>query len=232
MPRRAVAAGGAQAATPKLDRMRSHLRDATPLSKFKPGVKIVARDKMAALVDLPEQYTYVLSEPAGKNFDPEFKPRYTPAQMLKMGVFEGRYLNDCLNEFPREWFADALDKDTLRPDAADPDVNEFRVKSRKSIFYWRDKGWIPHKDTPSGCDRDARGWFQWYCRYWLGRRIPEVDAVQIKRWKSFGARHKGQIEASYRKMAPSAVPKTPGEKRQHRVRQRQGLLQWSHDCYV
>lgn len=216
-------------------RLRRRARSARPLSYYRPGRKIVARDRMARLVGLPEQYTYTLTEPPGRNFAPGFRPRYTPAQMLAMGVFEGRYLNDCTGEFPREWFEGALRRDKLRPGGADPSVNEFGVKSRKSLQYWRAQGWIPHADAPTrgpGRDRDARGWFQWYCRYWLGRRVPELDAVQIRRWKSYGARHRGQIEASYRALPRGAAPATRADKRQHRARQRQGLLQWSHDCYA
>jgi len=173
---------------------------------------------------MPTQYQYTLVARPGKDFDPNFTPAFTPGEMLRLGVFSGKYINDCTNEFPREWFAAARGR--LRPGAADPKVNLFGVKSRKSIQFWRAKGWIP---VTAG-DRDPRGWFQWYCRYWLGRRMPAVDDVQIKRWKAY-VRHAGQIRASYLKPG-AAVPITRHDKLTHRAKQRQGLLQWAHDPWV
>lgn len=214
----------------KLAALAEKIPSARPLSWYVPGRKLVVSDRMADAAGMPRRYTYRLEAPPGRDFDPEFRPRYTPGQMLKLGVFSGRYVNDCTGEFPREWFEGALAAGKLRPDGADPAVNLFRVASRKSSNYWIEKGWIPLAAAASA-DRDPRGWFQWYCRYWLGRRVPDLDAAQIKRWKSF-RRHAGQIAASYKKMRPADVPKTPAEKRGHRAKQRQGLLQWSHDPWV
>ena len=194
------------------------LPHAKPLSWFKPGRHITIADKMQS------RYSYTLSEPIGKNFDPGFKPKLTPAQMLRRGIFEGKYLNDCVLEFPQEWYIDALPR--LRPGVPDPQANEFRIKSRKSLSYWRGKGWIP---LVRG-DKDIRGWFQWYCRYYIGRRDPKVDEVQIARWKSF-SRHVGQIKAAYKRLG-RRKPKTRVEKRKHRPRQRQALLQWAYNPYI
>lgn len=209
-----------------LDSLRKRAAKARPLAKYKPGLTITAHDKMGPAAGMPKQYTYTLTEPAGRNFAKDFKPAFSPEQMLRVGVFSGKYLNDCTDEFPREWYEKALARDKLRPGTADPKVNMFRVKSRKSVQYWREKGWIPVTDG----DRDPRGWFQWYCRYWLGRRMPEVDAVQIKRWKAF-KRHAAQITADYKRLKAKGqkVPRTLEEKMSHRARQRQGLLQWSYD---
>ena len=198
------------------DDLEALLPHARPLSWFRPGRWIAVADKMQS------RYSYRLTEPAGENFGSGFRPELTPAQVLRRGAFEGKYLNDCVLELPREWFADALAR--LRPGGPDPRVNEFRIKSRKSLGYWRQKGWIPL--TPQ--DRDVRGWFQWYCRYFIGRRVPGVDDAQIARWKSF-VRHAGQIRASYRR---GGRPKTRAEKRAHRPRQRQALLQWAYNPYV
>lgn len=188
---------------------------------FKPGRKIQIRDKM-------QTYTYVLTYKAGTNIKnggldtngniiryESFEPFYTPQQMLVMGVFEGKYMNDCEDEFPREWYNAAKKRNKLRPNKADPSVNYFKIKSRLSLQEWRKRGWIPCHEK----DRDVRGWFQWYCRYWIGRRIPEVDTIQIKRWKSF-KRHSAQV----RKNARGQLDKRP--------RQRQALLQWAWDCKV
>ncbi|MCH9765709.1 MAG: hypothetical protein K0U34_06935 [Alphaproteobacteria bacterium] len=152
-------------------------------------------------------YRYACIAPAGKGFFEGFCPYYTPSQMLKMGVFEGKYLNDCRGEFPTEWF-----KEAKISDVADPALNYFGVKSRQPLSVWQQKGWI--------YGPDPRGWFQWYCRYFLGRRLPELDAVQIKRWRGF-ARHAGQIRANCE----------PGDIFCRR-RQRQALLQWSHDPLI
>ncbi len=152
-------------------------------------------------------YRYRLDAPAGADFAPDFNPFYTPKQMLEMGVFEGKYMNDCTGEFPADWFEHAK-----LADAADPAVNHFGVKSRQPLSVWRQKGWI--------VGPDPRGWFQWYCRYWLGRRLPDVDAIQIRRWKAF-ARHAGQIRAN---CEPGDIFCRP--------RQRQALLQWSYDPLI
>jgi hypothetical protein len=152
-------------------------------------------------------YSYTLVEPEGGNFAPDFTPFCSPARMLELGVFEGKYLNDCTDEFPATWFTNARIGDT-------PDIthNHFAIKSRQPLSVWRQKGWI--------IEPDPRGWFQWYCRYYLGRRIDGVNAAQIKRWRGF-ARHAGQIRANC----------DPGDIFCRR-RQRQGLLQWAHDPFI
>ena len=130
-------------------------------------------------------YSYKLSAKEGEDFDSSFKPELTPLQMLQMGVFEGKYLTDCQKEFPSHWF----EKAKLSPEKPNPKINYFGLKSRQSLFVWRQKGWI--------LEPDPRGWFQWYCRYYLGRRLPEIDNIQIKRWRSF-RRHKAQTHAKLR----------------------------------
>jgi hypothetical protein len=156
---------------------------------------------------MQSDYTYELIEPIGEDFDAGFQPFHTPQEMLEMGVFEGKYCNDCADEFPKEWFDQAKLSNT--PDAS---LNYFGIKSRQPLSVWREKGWI--------YGPDPRGWFQWYCRYYLGRRLPKVDAIQIKRWRAF-ARHAGQIRANC----------DPGDIFCRR-RQRQALLQWSYDPLI
>ena len=150
-------------------------------------------------------YEYQLSEPEGKHFAPEFKPELSPAEMLKMGVFGGKYLTDCRDEFPAEWFQAAK----LSPERRDNHLNFFGVAASKPLSYWREKGWI-HADDP-------RGWFQWYARYYSGRRMPEEDARQIKRWKAI-QRHVAQLKKACE----------PGDVK-CRPRQRQALLHWAYD---
>lgn len=194
-----------------VDKMRSILLSdrSKPLSKFKKNYVITSNNTME------KGYKYILTENPGKRFDPEFKPAYTPKKMLEMGVFEGRYCNDQINEFPREWYLTALKKNKLSPGRADPSVNYFKIKSRLSLKEWRKRKWVPCHPL----DRDVRGWFEWYMRYWLGRRIPEVDHIQISRWKKFN-RHYAQVL----KNAKGDIKKRP--------RQRQALLQWSYKCTI
>lgn len=156
---------------------------------------------------MQEGYHYEIVSPAGADFAPGFAPHYSPQEMLEMGVFEGKYCTDCTGEFPDEWFLKA--KISGQPSE---DLNYFGVKSRKPLSYWQQKGWI--------YGPDPRGWFQWYCRYYLGRRMPGVDEKQIKRWRSF-SRHAGQIRAN---CDPGDIFCRP--------RQRQALLQWSHDPFI
>ena len=165
------------------------------------GVTIEVNDKMQS------GYRYELVAPAGDCFSKEFSPFYSPQQMLEMGVFEGKYCNDCVNEFPPGWYRNAKTSPT-----PDPALNYFGIKSRQPLRVWRQKGWI--------YEPDPRGWFQWYCRYYLGRRLPVVDGIQIKRWKAF-ARHSGQIRANCE----------PGDIFCRR-RQRQALLQWSYNPLI
>lgn len=155
--------------------------------------------------DLMQQgYRYTLTAPAGRGFDPEFRPELSPQQMLELGVFGGKYLTDCVDEFPASWFRKAK----LSPERRDPGLNCFGVQASKPLAYWREKGWI-HPDDP-------RGWFQWYCRYWLGRRHAD-DARQIRRWKAMH-RHIAQLCKACRR----------GDL-QCRRRQRQALLHWAYD---
>jgi hypothetical protein len=124
-------------------------------------------------------YRYTLSEPEGRNFDPTFRPQLTPPEMLTLGVFGGRYMTDCTAEFPQGWFAKAK----LDHARHNPKLNFFGVNASQPLAVWRAKGWI-HPDDP-------RGWFQWYCRYHLGRRHPD-DARQIQRWRAL-TRHITQL---------------------------------------
>lgn len=156
---------------------------------------------------MQQNYHYKLTEPVGKNFDPEFKPELTPKQMLQLGVFGGKYLNDCQTEFPLDWFSTAK----LSLECSNPSVNFFGVDASVPLRVWVDKGWI-HPDDP-------RGWFQWYCRYYMGRRHPD-DARQIKRWKAM-KRHIAQIVKNCKPQDMCCRPK-----------QRQALLHWAYDSRV
>jgi hypothetical protein len=191
-----------------------------PLEEFKKGTKVTVWNKME------KNYSYVLQEEPGQNM--AFNPYANPGEILAGGAFEGKYLNDCITEFPAEWFWNAIQADKLRPQGADVSVNLLGVDSRQPSQFWIDSGWVPggnHKGqhpelSDPKINPDERGWFQWYCRYWLGRRIPALDAVQIGRWRSF-VRHAGAVRARCAKGDLSCSPK-----------ERQALLQWAHDPFL
>ena len=163
--------------------------------------KIIVNDKMQ------QGYSYILSNPVGKGFHSDFRPDLTPQEMLVLGIFGGKYMTDCRQEFPDEWYKDAK----LCPDRHDPSLNFFGVNASQPLGVWKKKGWI-HPDDP-------RGWFQWYCRYYLGRRH-EDDLRQIKRWKAI-ARHIIQLKKNCRTGDWSCRP-----------RQRQAILHWAYDSRV
>jgi len=160
--------------------------------------RIVVRDLMQS------GYAYDLTEPPGKNFHPDFRPQLTPKEMLALGVFGGKYMTDCAAEFPPDWFARAK----LCHESHDPRLNFFGVNASQPLSEWRRKGWI-HAEDP-------RGWFQWYCRYFMGRRGSD-DERQIRRWRAI-ARHIAQLKKHCRRGDFYC-----------RRRQRQALLHWAYD---
>ncbi|WDR03897.1 hypothetical protein PSQ19_07660 [Devosia algicola] len=160
---------------------------------------VIANDKMQT------DYRYTLVAPVGHDFDVDFQPELTPKQMLELGVFCGKYITDCRNEFPKSWFTNAL----LSPAGRDCSLNYYGVDASQPLATWRNRGWI-HPDDP-------RGWFQWYCRYFIGRRLPDEDARQIKRWKAM-RRHISQVRKNCEPGNPMCRP-----------RQRQALLHWAYD---
>jgi len=156
---------------------------------------------------MQRNYEYVIAATTGGDFMKGFEPHFSPSEMLALGIFEGRYLNSCNTEYPESWL-----ENVKLVDEPDPAPNYFGVKSRQPLNVWRQKGWI--------MDLDPRGWFEWYCRYYLGRRHPQMDAIQVKRWRAF-RRHQGQIRAN---CEPGDIWCRP--------RQRQALLQWAYDPFI
>jgi len=164
------------------------------------------RSKTIIVNDLMQSnYRYQLTEPVGRNFASDFKPELSPAEMLALGVFGGKYLNDCRREFPASWYKKAK----LNSRKHDPQLNFFGVNASQSLAVWRQKGWI----NPI----DPRGWFQWYCRYFLGRRLESEDRRQIKRWRAI-RRHVLAIKKNCRRGDLNC-----------RRRQRQAVLHWAYD---
>lgn len=168
--------------------------------KKRTGKRVVINDLMQ------KNYAYFISESAGKNFHLEFKPQLTPKQMLELGVFGGKYMTDCKKEFPTSWF----NKAKLCHEFHDPKLNYFKVNASQPLSVWRAKGWINERHDP-------RGWFQWYCRYYMGRRLDDEDERQIKRWKAI-VRHVGAIKKNCKKKDMKC-----------RIKERQALLHWAYD---
>ena len=164
--------------------------------------EVIVNDKMQ------QDYRYFLTEPIGENFYSEFRPQLTPFEMLSLGVFGGKYMTDCQNEFPSSWFKDAKLSERFK----DPRLNFFEINASLPLSVWVDKNWIYHEDP--------RGWFQWYCRYFMGRRILSEDLRQIKRWKAI-RRHLGAVKKNCEKNDLNC-----------RKKQRQALLHWAYDSRI
>ena len=160
---------------------------------------IYVNDKMQC------DYAYQLLAPMGAQFHADFQPQLTPAEMLQLGVFGGKYITDCQDEFPHDWFIAAR----LSPQRKDISLNYFSVDASQPLAEWQRKGWIH--------PQDPRGWFQWYCRYYMGRRSDD-DMRQIKRWKAF-KRHWGAVAKNCQCYDFSC-----------RKKQRQALLHWAYDA--
>jgi hypothetical protein len=161
-------------------------------------IRVTVSDK------LQKGYRYDRVAQAGKQFAANFQPELAPKQVLALGVFGGKCLTDCTKEFSAAWFVHAK----LSPKGSNPALNFFGVGASQPLSVWRQKGWV-HRDDP-------RGWFQWYCRYWMGRRH-EDDARRIKRWKQIA-----------RPIAPLRRNCEPGDCH-CRPRQRQAPLHRAYD---
>ena len=192
-----------------VDDMRTHLSKCRSHEDYKIGTMINAKcrnkDTVYTLVAQPAQnveevHTRYIHN--GKQY--EFRPHLHPRDMLGMGVFEGKMINDCMNEFPKEWYEKAIAAKKLSPNVTNVSCNKYKIRARSSLKDWNDSNWIYG-------DQDTRGWFQWYCRYCMGRRDSDIDIQQMERWRSFGSRFKGMLK------------RYPDSKKI-----KQNLLQWSH----
>ncbi len=167
-------------------------------------MKIDKKKKVIVKDDMQVNYEYYLTQASGRNFHDGFLPQLTPKEMLKLGVFGGDYFFGYIDEFPKSWFRGVK----LSDHGKDAKYNYFKIRASQSLKVWQEKGWI-HPDDP-------KGWFQWYCRYYMGRRHAD-DERQIKRWRAF-KRHWGAVEKNCNKKDYKCRPK-----------QRQALLHWSYD---
>lgn len=136
------------------------------------GKAIVVNNKMQ------KNYTYTVeNNPKDtEDFYKDFKPELTPKEMLTLGMMGGKYFNDVAdtNEYPKEWFKDAKLSGIDKP--YNKELNYYKVKCGSSLKQWKENGWIDK--------HDKRGWIEWYLRFMNNRRIPEIDKIQIVRWKN------------------------------------------------
>ncbi|KAK8004556.1 Na+/H+/K+ antiporter P-type ATPase [Apiospora arundinis] len=133
---------------------------------------------------------------------PDFRPNKSPESILREGAFGGTYfrplyskrlgitIEDDWRELPDEWISGEGGSGSINVEKQltsleyDPAVNKYGVRCGQSIEEWEAAGWIAH-------EYDVRGWFQWYCRFWMGRRCVDGDGGestgederQISRWK-------------------------------------------------
>jgi hypothetical protein len=169
------------------------------------SLKYLTRPWVVVVHDTMQSARYTLTEPTGKHFDLRFIPELTPKEMLSLGVFGGKYMTDGREEFPDDWFDDAK----LCHEKQDASLNFFGINASQPLSVWRKKGWLH--------PMDPRGWFQWYCRYYMGRRMADEDERQIKRWLGM-KRHASQVRHHCKHGDLSC-----------RRRQRQALLHWAYD---
>ena len=118
---------------------------------------------------------------------PSFTPNKSPEEMLREGCFGGSYwrplrsrrlgisVADDYKELPSSWYSGLDVSSFLTSPTYDIEINKYKVASGQSIEEWEAAGWINHT-------HDVRGWFQWYCRFYMGRRCDD-DERQISRWK-------------------------------------------------
>lgn len=169
-------------------------------------IKMVRRRKIVASNRVQKRYSYVLTEPEGRRFHPDFRPELTPKQMLRLGVFGGQYMDpEEWKEFPPDWLKGARLSQSGEKDGT---LNFFGVRASQPWEVWKKKGWLSKEDP--------YGWFQWYCRYYRGRRCPD-DERQIRRWKAM-KRHAAQVRKNCSKGDLEC-----------RKRQRQALMHWAYD---
>ena len=115
---------------------------------------------------------------------PEFRPNLTPKEVLNLGSFGGTYFrrirssvtnetySGVYKEFPKDWFEKLDIKKQVTSAKYQTTVNRYKVKCGGDLHMWESSGWISNIDP--------YGWFQWYCRFYLGRRSTDDDR-QIKR---------------------------------------------------
>lgn len=148
-----------------------------------------------------------------------FKPNLSPREIIERGAFGGSYFGIDIGMEEEDYstlfeslFKD-LDKELYLSSKYTPKRNKFKIRSGMGYGYWRDMGWMR--------EQDPRGWFQWYCNYYLGRRSVD-DNRQIKRWNDFCGK-----EGRWRNNIYSKIYETGNWNTSPRVQQ--SLLHWGYE---
>ncbi len=160
----------------------------------------------------------------------DFRPNMTPKQCIQAGIFGGIYFNPrggkpgilskSVNitdkEFPESWFK-GLSRDRYKGLRYNKEYNKYGVVSGKNQEFWERKGWINKQDP--------RGWFQWYCRFFMGRRS-EDDVRQIHRWKGVAGEN-----GRWRRYLENLIKRKNGDVRDYTTSPviRQLLLHWAFE---
>lgn len=161
---------------------------------------------------------------------PEFTPNLTPKQVIQAGSWGGVYFNPrggkagikgrdvdvAHEEFPKDWF-EGLKDEQYRARRYDHRRNKYGVKAGQDQAFWEEHGWI--------IPQDPRGWFQWYCRFYTGRRTLD-DARQISRWVGV-AGSKGRWKTNLCKKCVHANKRFDDQSVSPVVRQT--LLHWAYE---
>ena len=120
-----------------------------------------------------------------------FSPNKTPVEIINEGAFGGTYFRDIYSGVNGKWyrnswkefeFLEDIDPKLYSSNYYNVKVNKYGVKCGTSLRFLENKGWMN--------GQDPFGWFQWFCRYHLGRRNID-DSRQIKRWLGIVNRFKG-----------------------------------------
>ena len=122
-----------------------------------------------------------------------FSPNKTPIEVIKEGAFGGTYFRDIYSGINEKWYKNSR-KEFVQlknigakfyvSDYNDVNVNKYDVKCGASLRFWEINDWINKIDP--------YGWFQWYFRYWSGRRS-KYDKRQTNRWKKIVGRSRGKL---------------------------------------
>ena len=117
----------------------------------------------------------------------------TPIEVIRETAFWGTYFRDTYSGINEKWYKNSwkkfdqlksIDKKYYCSDFYGVNVNNYGVKCETSLRFWENKGWIN--------EINPYAWFQWYFRYWLGRKSKD-DERQINRWKKILSWFKGKL---------------------------------------
>ena len=153
----------------------------------------------------------------------DFGANKTPIEVITEGAFRGTYFRDIYSGINGKWYKTSwkefdqlkdIDQKCYCSSYYDASFNKYNVKCGTSLRSWENKGWIN--------EINPYGWFQWYFRYWLGRRSGD-DERQINRRKKTVSRFRVKLV----KMIKDAGGKFDEYSISRKIRQI--LLHWGYE---